>query len=1058
MKRSLILLLVVALLAMMIPSMAVAEDVTFTITGSFTKELVRGVLQNQYYVSAQDLTDAGVTCTVTGLEYGYIKWASSDENAIKANQPTYIQPGSTVFLPELTMVGYTEADKPATITGTLYKDEESVKPLGTASFKVTLPLVKEEKITFYEDDTRTAGKETDKYTIVVGEANLDLRSLAWVTPDGSVEGTKGSTYDEFNLSWSIADSKVATINKYGNVHAVKAGTTTVTATAKGDPTVTATVTITVEEYPEPVADKKAFTKVEFTSKEFTYEAGTYLSLSNYLVTEPNSCDDSITWLSSDTSIATVEGGYVYFEGAKDGDKVEITAKSTLGDKSDTVTITYKQNDPIEKAHFIKNSFKLKMANNWTSVGALLHEDSPADWYDRVIFTSSDPQIINVTAEGTLELKEPGQVTITARSVRTGKVLDTCTAELVREPLKSISFTSDVPKKLKQGNTINLWNYIDTDPYYYAHNVYNYGSYSGYISFVADDPQLVDISGSDVYANKGIEAGTTNITAVYDDHTNQVVKSEPFTLTTEPIPVEEAAFAKSTFTITVGQAIALSAEPYFVVKPYDARGYTRKFESSDPEIAQVYEGSVYVEEYDKYLYGSVVTGLKAGTATITATVRNADGSEKIATCDVTVKDEALTAIAFKKSEYTATLSSNLGANGKYVYMKLTPADADIDWNDIYVESSDPEIAMIDSYGVNSNGAYCYVMPVKPGKVTITVASRSNDTINAKTTVTVKPVEIKTLKFEKKIEKAKLKVNASWIGYNSITVKAKITPADAYYEKKWETSDASVAYVATKTFNGSKTIEPNNGIISEDIILAGPGTCTIKLTVTDGKHTRTRKFKLTVKAAEVSELALNKTTATVFLIKGGDNTLQLDAYDPKTNASVPVIWTTSDKKIATVDRLGKVTFKRAGKAKITATTMDGHEIKKSCLVNVKKLKVKKLYVDTPISLRVGIDKTLKITFAPANAYNKMLSFKSSDPEVVSVDSDGKLTALMPGKAVITVKALDGSKVTAKITVKVKAAAANNGIDIEGTPDLTIDGIVPFAVDDIGGIDDTIDLTIE
>jgi uncharacterized protein YjdB len=140
------------------------------------------------------------------------------------------------------------------------------------------------------------------------------------------------------------------------------------------------------------------------------------------------------------------------------------------------------------------------------------------------------------------------------------------------------------------------------------------------------------------------------------------------------------------------------------------------------------------------------------------------------------------------------------------------------------------------------------------------------------------------------------------------------------------------------------------------------------------------------------------------------------------------------------------------------MDGHEIKKSCLVNVKKLKVKKLYVDTPISLRVGIDKTLKITFAPANAYNKMLSFKSSDPEVVSVDSDGKLTALMPGKAVITVKALDGSKVTAKITVKVKAAAVNNGIDIEGTPDLAIDGIVPFAVDDIAGIDDTIDLTIE
>ena len=762
---------------------------------------------------------------------------------------------------------------------------------------------------------------------------------------------------------------------------------------------------------------------------------------------------------------------VYFqENAKDGDKVEITAKSILGDKSATATITFKEKDPFESFHFVKDSFKVKMENNLMNLWAYLNIDNPKSYnsYDDIIFTSSDPQIIDVNDDGQIILHEPGTVTITARSMRNPKAAPaTCTIELVVESLKSISFTSDVPKKLKQGNRFDLWNYIDTDPYYYAHNVYDIGSYSAYITFEATDPQLVTIDGSSVYANKGIAPGKTSIKAVYDDHKNPAVKSKSFTLEIEPIPVGKAAFKKKTFTIKKGMTIKLSEEPYFKMTPYDARGYTRKFESSDPEIVEVEEESWYDDTIDQMVYGARATGMKAGTATITATVRNADGTVKKATCKVTVTDQALTAIAFRKKAYTVNLSNNPDANNKTVYLKLTPADADVDWNDIHIESSDPEIVRIEAYGMNENGAYCTVTSMQPGKATVTVSSRSNPAITAKTKVTVVPIALKYIKYESKIEKKSRKITAlmyegAELDQNKISVKAKVSPADAYYEDKWETSDASVAYISGNTFNGSYSV--SDGIIDKDIILAGPGTCTIKLTVTDGTTTKTRSFKLTVKAAKVSKLALNKTAATAYLIKGGDKTLQLEAYDTKTNYAVPVTWATSNKKIATVDRFGLVTFKKAGKVKISATTKDGNKTKKYCTLTVKQLKVTKITpVNKTITLRVGQEKPVKVIITPEKAYNPALYFKSSKPKVVSVDAKGNLKALAPGKSVITIIAKDGTKKSAKVTVTVKAAAANNVIKIDAIDDamdLTIEGDVLDGIGDNSNLEiiDGTDLTIE
>ncbi len=87
------------------------------------------------------------------------------------------------------------------------------------------------------------------------------------------------------------------------------------------------------------------------------------------------------------------------------------------------------------------------------------------------------------------------------------------------------------------------------------------------------------------------------------------------------------------------------------------------------------------------------------------------------------------------------------------------------------------------------------------------------------------------------------------------------------------------------------------------------------------------------APVFSLVLDRTDD-VYLAVGGETTLVATVANAKSDSGVT--WTTSDKKIATVDENGKVTGVAAGSATITATTKeknaDGKQLTASCKVTV------------------------------------------------------------------------------------------------------------------------------
>ncbi len=142
-------------------------------------------------------------------------------------------------------------------------------------------------------------------------------------------------------------------------------------------------------------------------------------------------------------------------------------------------------------------------------------------------------------------------------------------------------------------------------------------------------------------------------------------------------------------------------------------------------------------------------------------------------------------------------------------------------------------------------------------------------------------------------------------------------------------------------------------------------------------------------------------------------------------------TSDDTVLLVDTNGTITALKSGTATVTVQNSNG-EFTAVCTVTVTK---KPLSADpnagitldkSEIKLSIDETGTIKATFVPEfETDNRMLIYSSSDPDLVSVNGLGEITAHKAGIATITVKNYSG-KYTAVCTVYVPNPAA--GISVE------------------------------
>lgn len=258
---------------------------------------------------------------------------------------------------------------------------------------------------------------------------------------------------------------------------------------------------------------------------------------------------------------------------------------------------------------------------------------------------------------------------------------------------------------------------------------------------------------------------------------------------EPVPVKVQSIKldQTAASVVEGSTVTIAA----LVNPSDAENKTLSWASDNTGVATVDNNGT-------------VTGVKAGTAKITASAT--DGSGVSASCSVTVTEKAIPVekIEFELANCTLEIGETV-ANA----VKFTPENATN--KEVTFASDNENVAKIDAKGV--------ITAIGEGECNVTVTSVDNPSATASCAVTVKP-EPKEICLD--IPYAVMKVNPAC---KAITIKG-------YYGKLEEVvanwGDREDVTDGTWTSSNESVVTVNAGKLTA----VGQGTATVTLTDKSG----------------------------------------------------------------------------------------------------------------------------------------------------------------------------------------------------------------------------------
>ena len=313
--------------------------------------------------------------------------------------------------------------------------------------------------------------------------------------------------------------------------------------------------------------------------------------------------------------------------------------------------------------------------------------------------------------------------------------------------------------------------------------------------------------------------------------------------------------------------------------------------------QVVTWSSNKPEYVSITPDGVVTAKKVGEpVVITASIEN-DQNTVTATCVVTVV-VPITSITLTPDEVTLRKGET-----SIIEKAITPANAT--QNTLVYASTDTGVATVTPEGKITavSGGTCY----------ITARSLSRDMISSVFVTVTEEVRKITLDTTTKVMKK---------GKSFVLIPTVYNSSATNKELSFKSSNTSVATVSSTT--GKVTAK-------------GYGTCVITCNAMDGSGVKAT-CKVTVRRY-VTKISFG----TKKLVMKTKTKRTLKPRIAPTNADVKkVTWKSSNKKIATVDKKGKVTAKNPGTCTITCTAADGSKVKGKI-----KIKVKQTLADNEIT---------------------------------------------------------------------------------------------------------------
>lgn len=631
-------------------------------------------------------------------------------------------------------------------------------------------------------------------------------------------------------------------------------------------------------------------------------------------------DKNVTWTSRNTKIATVDrNGNVT---AVSPGTTAIVAKTLDGGFTAKCTLVVKQK--VESVEIRADQDEI-WNNETLGLTVIVHPDNASD--KSIIWTSSDTNVATIDENGLLTGKKAGITTITAASATFPNVFDRIKMT-VKQHVDSIS-VSQKELSLQLGKTAGL-------------NVDYYPSDSEIqsVKWESSNSDVASVTAEGIVTARGL--GTAVITATsVDGGKISSCKVNVFQL------VSGVQFQETECSIYTGEQKKIIAKVY----PETASNKKLSWSCSNTAVAKVSDDGV-------------VTGLKAGVATITAST--VDNSDKTATLNLTVRQH-VTGVSLGNESFSMYTGGNLQLE-EYV-SPLDASDKSVVWS-----SSNPSVATVKGGLVTA---------ISPGTTNISVSTNDGG-YSASCILTV--IQLVT--------GISLPQTAELYAGEKQRLEVTVIPSNANNKTlKWSSSNASVATVSS--------------VGEIDAIKAG--TTTITVSSTDGSNV-SASLSLTVKQ-HVSGITLSNTSIVLYPGK----TLQLKEFVSPSDASdKSVIWSSSNTSIATVNN-GLVTAVSVGEAVVMATTNDG-QYTALCEISVKQPVTNITLSQSNATLYSGESVQLSATVSPSQAYNKVLKWTSSNDQVATVSNDGFVRAIKAGSVNITASSTDGSNVSAVMSLKV------------------------------------------
>lgn len=863
--------------------------------------------------------------------------------------------------------------------GKAYKDKEAVSDLTTESGG-TIRLYAQWK--------------TPVASVSLSESSLALYSGESATITETVLPVHANTRDVW---WTSSNASVASVDEDGVVSALSKGVATITCKAKDGSGKKATCQVTV---------KTRVTAVQISAPKRLALGKTYKIIPAFNNGDSQPSDQTLAWSSSDAFVATVaQNGTVT---AGNAGTVTIKAVSAEHDTDNNEIDSSCDIRVYEPVASVK--FDGKTASVGGNAALMLHatvtpavrDDDPE--YQGVTFVSSNPDylsVVEVTDGNTAKLqanlpegvdKATVKVTATAKDGSGKNAI--CTVTVVRAVTDITISAPGGQDRIAVGKTLKLAAKILPDT-----------AANRQAEWVSSAPAVASVDKNGTV--KALAVGEAVITA-----RSAVDNSMSATYSVQTYRALTAVSLNATaVTVRAGQQYKLDLTP----KPADA--------VLQDVTYSVTAGGSYITVDDSGLITAAenLDGKPSQRATVM--VSASDGvTTKSSKCNVTVTKDPVPVNSVKLNK--TTLSMGLGAVETIVASVLPETAGNRNLVEPVLDK-DGIVAVTDM----GDGSYD-IKAIGKGTAVVKFISSENAAKSATCKITVgNPVDSVAIGSAPAGlavgKKTSLRAVVSGVGGKAASASVEWTIQSAKDAQGNPVSDPS----EIATINEKGLVSANG---AGEVIIRATAEKPYGVEDTDTKYYDECTIRTYI---PVSKITVNRTGLNIR--KDATAWLFISALEPENATDQTIRWACSNENVVKIvtpesaitdtaggDRL-EIMAVGTGSAKITGTTTDGS--KKSVTVTVKvtgsmiendvAITLKKIpgnvqvdqdSLSTKDLVITGIPVKRTVTLTPvltAYAADRKVSFRSSDPNIATVNASGVVSAKAPGTAVIIMRTADG-----------------------------------------------------